>query len=160
MTLLNCYPPIIDILERLYIEDKLPNKNAYAEFMMKNFGVTTYNRHSQTICEVERKIMPMPPVPIYHNNHNREMKNGALEYLSYLFDKSKYKTLIDSLLSLAGNDNITVKEMWEQLHDLEYFCPISIAELAVDRRLLPNQCVKDFLKLLIVRNFQLTKYTT
>ena len=139
---LNSYPEIFDILEQLYKENKLPDRSAFAEFVRCNCGGEIYNRLARTISEVEGKTLPELTPP---EDYEKKRFDDLLEYLSCLFDKGKYRALIDKLISEAGNENITVAE----LNDLSILCKLdSISckvRLAAIRNLEPGQKVKGFL---------------
>lgn len=136
----NC-PQIIDVLERLYRERRLPDGLDFSDFVKRNFGAKEYKQFSKLILEVENKMLPeLSPIIDYA----KERKDASLEYLSCLFEKSSYKELINKLLLEAENDNITVGELKDQIRNHKYHLPIARVKFAVMRRLFPNKRVKDF----------------
>ncbi len=140
--ILNCYPETKDILKQLYIEDKFPDRNSFAEFVKHYCSTTTYNRLA-------------PPI-----DYEKERRNASLEYLSCLFDKNKYRTLIDDLLSEVGNYNITVEELREHMLNHGYYHPIERTKLAIERLLIPCQQAKDFLKIINWQEFTIDEIYT
>lgn len=142
---LNSYPEIFDILEQLYKEKKLPDRSAFAEFVRCNCGGELYKKLARTILEVEGETPP--------EDYEKKRFDDLLEYLSCLFDKGKYRALIDKLISEAGNENITVEELEGKLINRDFNSMTSKAEFAVRRRLLPQQQIKDFFKIVNWQEF-------
>lgn len=147
---LNSYPEIFDILEHLYKEDKLPDRNDFAEFVRCNCVGERYNKLARTIFEVEGKTLPELPPPV---DYEKERRHASLEYLSCLFDIVKYRTLIDKLILETGNENITAEELGGKLINRDFNSAITKAQFAVRRRLLPQQQIKDFFKLVNWQEF-------
>lgn len=147
---LNSYPEIFDILEQLYKENKLPDRSAFAEFVRCNCGGEIYNRLARTISEVEGKTLPELSPPV---DYEKERRDASLEYLSCLYDIVKYRTLIDKLISETGNENITAEELGGKLINRDFNSVISKAQFAVRRRLLPQQQIKDFFKIVNWQEF-------
>lgn len=104
-TLLNICPEIIDILERLYRENPLPNKFDFSKFVIQNFGENEYIKFSKIIYNVENKKLPelLPPI-----DYAKERMDASIEYLSYLFDKRRYENLLEELILKAGNAALTM----------------------------------------------------
>lgn len=154
---LNSYPQIFDILERLYKENLLPDRNAFVEFVRCNRCGEIYNRLAQTIYEVEGKTLPELPLP---EDYEKKRRDASLEYLSCLFDIAKYRALIDKLISEAGNENITAEELEGQLTELDFNSSIIKAKFAVERHLSPQYHVKDFFKIINWQNFSIDEIYT
>lgn len=149
---LNAYPEIFYTLERIYKENRLPDRGAFAEFVWRNCGGELYNKLARTIFEVEGKALPelLPPV-----DYAKERHDASLEYLSYLFDERKFGKLIDTLLSEAENENITVEELEGQLTEFDFNSAITKAKFAVERHLSPQYHVKDFFKIINWHTFSI-----
>lgn len=147
---LNSYSEIFDILEQLYKENKLPSRKDFAEFVWCNCGGELYNKLARTIFEVEGKTLPELPPPV---DYEKERRHASLEYLSCLFDIVKYRTLINKLISETGNENITAEELGGKLINRDFNSVITKAQFAVRRRLLPQQQIKDFFKIVNWQEF-------
>lgn len=148
---LNSYPEIYLVLERLYKEDRLPNRSDFAEFVRCNCDCETYRRLAKTIFEVEGKILPEPPSTV---DYNKERLDASLEYLSCLFDIGKYRALIDKLLTEIGNENITMAEI-KDLYNPD--CIFNKVRLAAIWYLKPEQRVKDFFKIINWQGFSINE---
>lgn len=150
--IINSYPEILEILEHLYIEDKLPDRSTFSDFVRCNCSCNIYNKFAQTISEVEGKTLPeLPPPPDY----KKERHNTALEYLSYLFDENKYRMAINNLLLKHGNDNLMMEELIESPFEVDFRSISYKVQFAVKQRLLPKQQIKDFFKLINWREFSI-----
>ena len=111
-----------------------------------------YERFSKTILMVEGKALPEPKPFV---DYDKKREDASYEYLSCLFDKSKYRALIDDILTKSGNIDITVDRVSEVFAISDYNIIIEKTVFAIKRYADTSRIVSDFLSCIRWRKFAL-----